>query len=176
MAELDGAHPALIARRAAEAQRHDDVKEVVTHLLTRLQIHEGERFTVYDDATGEPIRRGSVVQGHPTIGVGRNLAGRGISKTESRMLLLADVRNSVTEVDATWPWALDMGGPRYSVLVELCFNLGLPTLKTFINTLRAMERGDYAAAADGMLHSKWARQVGRRADRLATIMRTGEWA
>jgi lysozyme len=36
-----------------------------------------------------------------------------------------------------------------------------------------VERGDYAGAAHNMLQSKWARQVGRRATRLAAMMRTG---
>jgi lysozyme len=52
--------------------------------------------------------------------------------------------------------------------------MGIHGLLTFRNTLEAMRRGNYESAAAGMLASKWARQVGRRADRLAAIMRTGE--
>ena len=44
----------------------------------------------------------------------------------------------------------------------------------FKNTLGMIERGDYAAAADGMLKSLWAKQVGKRAQRLAQTMRTGK--
>lgn len=43
----------------------------------------------------------------------------------------------------------------------MAFNM-LGGLLTFTNTLAAMKRGDYAAAADGMLASKWATQVGAR--------------
>ena len=44
----------------------------------------------------------------------------------------------------------------------------------FHNTLAAIEAGNYAAASGGMLASKWAKQVGARATRLAAMMKTGE--
>jgi lysozyme len=55
----------------------------------------------------------------------------------------------------------------------MCFNLGVTRLGGFVNTLAAMKRGDYEAAADGMMKSLWASQVGRRAQRLAKMMREG---
>jgi lysozyme len=60
-------------------------------------------------------------------------------------------------------------------MVDMLFNLGLPKLLKFKNTLAAIRQGDYERAARGMLNSKWARQVGRRAKELAEMMRTGEW-
>ncbi|MGU3777520.1 hypothetical protein [Burkholderia metallica] len=61
---------------------------------------------------------------------------------------------------------------RQRVVINMAFNMQ-GGLLTFTNTLAAMKRGDYAAAADGMLASKWAAQVGARATRLATMMRSG---
>jgi lysozyme len=39
--------------------------------------------------------------------------------------------------------------------------------------LAALEQGDYETAAKEMLDSKWARQVGDRANRLAKMMEDG---
>jgi lysozyme len=41
--------------------------------------------------------------------------------------------------------------------------------------LAAMERGDWFTAGDQMMDSRWAKQVGMRAERLADQLRTGEW-
>ena len=59
------------------------------------------------------------------------------------------------------------------MLINMAFNLG-GKLLTFGHTLTAMQHGDYAAAANAMLASKWAAQVGQRAQRLANAMRTGK--
>ncbi len=63
---------------------------------------------------------------------------------------------------------------RQDVLANMCFNMGIGTLMTFHNTLAAMHDQRWEDAAEGMLASKWASQVGARADRLAEQMRTGE--
>ena len=55
----------------------------------------------------------------------------------------------------------------------MCFNMGIDTLLEFKNTLSFMQAGDYNSAANGMLSSLWAKQVGLRADNLAVMMRTG---
>jgi GH24 family phage-related lysozyme (muramidase) len=34
---------------------------------------EGRRAQAYDDATGQPITPGSIIEGHPTLGIGFNL-------------------------------------------------------------------------------------------------------
>jgi lysozyme len=57
----------------------------------------------------------------------------------------------------------------------MCFNLGINGLLQFHGTLQAVADGDYDQAAECMLASLWASQVGRRALELATMMRSGEW-
>ena len=59
------------------------------------------------------------------------------------------------------------------MLADMCFNLGINRLLGFKNTLAAIKAGDYEAAADGMLASMWAKQVGKRAHRLIKMMREG---
>jgi lysozyme len=164
-AQLDGRHPAKVS---SNVDPH-------AALHARLREHEGERFFVYDDATGKPLKKGDTLQGHPTIGVGRNLAGRGITKAESDEMLSNDLEAISEDCDAAFPWAKEMNAARKSVLLEMVFQIGVAGVKKFVATLRAMREGRYGEAADGMLESLWARQTPKRAARLAEIMRSGAW-
>ena len=134
-----------------------------SRLREQLRLHEGEVLRPYRCTAGKL-----------SIGVGRNLEDVGISKEESAFLLDGDIRKIETDLDRAHPWWRKMDEVRQRVLADMCFNLGLPRLNTFVNTLAAMRRGDYAQAADGMLASKWASHVGARATRLAEMMRTGK--
>jgi lysozyme len=62
---------------------------------------------------------------------------------------------------------------RARVLQNMAFNLGIDGLLGFKNTLSAVKAKNWAAASQGMLSSRWAEQVGARAQRLAKMMRTG---
>lgn len=73
------------------------------------------------------------------------------------------------------PWYDSLDEARQGVLANMAFQMGVDGLLGFRNTLAMVERGEYAAAADGMMASKWAQQTPRRAARLSQQMRTGEW-
>ena len=133
-------------------------------LRDQLKRDEGLRLTVYEDT-----------EGHPTIGYGRCLDTKGISHTEAEMLLDHDIQDATAEVTARLPWAASMGEVRFSVLVNMAFNLGLTGLLEFRQALNAMERNEWETAAKAMLDSRWALQVGGRATRLARQMQTGSW-
>ena len=75
-----------------------------------------------------------------------------------------------------WPAiAQTLDEVRQSVLIDMHVNLGLSRLQGFRNTLALIGVGKYEAAAQEMLDSKWAEQVGRRAQRLSRMMSTGRW-
>ena len=52
--------------------------------------------------------------------------------------------------------------------------MGLSRLHGFVKFLDALKRRDYHTAADELLDSKYARQVGQRSQRIAQMVRTGE--
>jgi lysozyme len=131
-------------------------------LRSMLVLHEGLRLKPYKCTAGKL-----------TIGVGRNLDDNGITQAEAFHLLENDIIAVEEDLDRTWPWWRQMTDARQQVLADMAFNLGITRLGGFVNTLAAMKRGDYEAAADGMLASLWASQVGRRAQRLAKMMREG---
>lgn len=123
---------------------------------------------------GLRLRLYTCTAGKASIGVGRNLEDRGITKTEAMLMLAHDIDDACADLDRNLPWWRGMDPLRQRVLANMAFNLGIVKLLGFRNTLAAMKAGDYAAAADGMRRSLWARQVGARADRLAQMMETGQ--
>jgi lysozyme len=131
--------------------------------LLRAQLieHEGFRLRVYFDSVGIA-----------TIGVGRNLVDKGLSKHEALYLLDNDIHECIADL-VTFPWFDALDPVRQRVLIDLRFNLGPRRFRKFRNTLAAIEEGRYGDAADGMLASKWAEQVKGRAIRLARMMRLG---
>lgn len=138
--------------------------ESVTHserLRQQLIDHEGLKLHVYVDTVGKR-----------TVGVGRNLDDKGISKTEALYLLENDIQECIADL-ASFPWFEGLDPVRQRAVIDMRFNLGPHRLRGFTNTLRAIGEQRYGDAADGMLASKWAMQTKRRAVRLAAMMRTG---
>lgn len=134
-------------------------------LAAQLKIDEGCVPHAYMDSLG-----------YLTIGVGRLIdksKGGKLSDDEILYLLNNDINEVEAELDKRLPWWKRMSEARQNVLANMRFNLGMQGLLGFRNTLKAMEEGRYEDAADGMLASKWAKQVGDRAKRLADIMRKG---
>jgi lysozyme len=114
--------------------------------------------------------------GKTSIGWGRNLDDIGISTAEAMVMLDNDIGRAVAELNRTRPGWKDHDDTRQNVLVELVFNLGMPRLLGFKKMWAALDRKDYAAAADEMMNSKWAVQVKGRAKTLSDKMRQGNGA
>jgi len=138
--------------------------KLLERIKEQLVRHEGLRLKPYRCTAGKL-----------TIGIGRNLDDCGISQTEAYVLLENDIQNCekqlLDEISEIYN-ALDE--VRKSVLLNMCFNLGIGGLLGFNNTLAFIAAGDWERAANGMLASKWAKQVGRRAIELSELMRKGK--
>jgi lysozyme len=132
-------------------------------MTRQLRLHEGERLKPYRCTAGKL-----------TIGVGRNLEDRGITREESAVLLANDIAAEERELLRALPWVATLDEVRQRVLLDMSFNLGIVGLLGFKNTLAIIQAGDYQRAAAMMLDSKWATQVGARAERLSRMMATGK--
>lgn len=145
-------------------------RPVIDHdarLIEQLRLHEGERRKPYRDTVGKL-----------TIGIGRNLDDKGLRRDEIEYLLANDIADARADLDRYLPWWRGLDPVRQRVLIDMMFNMGAGSpnrvgLLSFVNTLSNIRQGRYAEAAAMMLASKWASQVGSRAVRLATMMRTG---
>jgi lysozyme len=138
------------------------------NVIDQLIREEGEVLHAYEDHLG-----------YLTIGVGILIdkrKGGGITKEESRFLLLNRVKGVVEGIRKHLSWFDSIGNePRKAVLIGMAFQMGLNGLLGFKNTLEMIRVGDYDKAAVGMLNSLWARQTPARAKRMAKQMETGEW-
>jgi len=110
--------------------------------------------------------------GKLTIGIGRNLDDVGISRTETLALLDADIARAEQGLDNFAPWWRSLPEPAARGLVNMAFNLGAGRLAGFEGMLAALKCGDYNLAAAEALDSKWAKQVGDRAHRIAALFRS----
>ena len=138
--------------------------KLLERIKEQLVRHEGLRLKPYRCTAGKL-----------TIGIGRNLDDCGISQTEAYVLLENDIQNCEKKLLDEIPEIYNgLDEVRKSVLLNMCFNLGIGGLLGFNNTLAYVAAGDWERAANGMLASKWAKQVGRRAIELSELMRKGK--
>lgn len=138
--------------------------KLLERIKEQLVRHEGLRLKPYRCTAGKL-----------SIGIGRNLDGCGISQTEAYVLLENDIQNCENQLVDEIPEIYNaLDEVRKSVLLNMCFNLGIGGLLEFNNTLAFIAAGDWERAANGMLASKWAKQVGHRAIELSELMRKGK--
>ena len=134
-------------------------KYVLKKMLT---VDEDKRNKPYPDDLGKI-----------TIGIGHNLTDNGISDEIIDMLYQEDVAYALT-MARHLPYYNELDEVRQLVIVDMVFNMGLEKFLGFKRMSAALNVGDYVNASMEMLQSKWARQVGVRASRLAYMMKTGE--
>ena len=146
---------------------------IVQHLLID---DEGMKLFPYFDCCGRPFRNCRCeTQGKLTIGVGRNIEDIGLSENEAIGLELNDIKRVVAQIERVFPWFQKINTPRRVVICSMCFNLGLEGLSKFKKMIKCIESGDFMSAAKEMLNSKWSSDVKERANRLALIMKTGQF-
>lgn len=134
---------------------------------------EGFRLTVYDDATGASIVPGSKVIGHPTIGYGTRCD---IPIPLDAAEMMFDRRaDAVMRHCEEMPYWQSLSAVRKVVVMDMVYNVGVHGWRGFVMTNRALERGDWKAAAEHMADSRWFEQVGRRAHLNCWMMQTGAW-
>ena len=112
-------------------------------------------------------------KGKITIGVGRNLTDVGVSGQECMAMLDTDVQRAISAAKPFSFFTPDMNPIRRDVVTMLIFNLGLGTYCTFKEHLAAMYSKNYSLAAQELLDSRWAKEVGERAQRLSQMLVSG---
>ena len=138
----------------------------MSKLVEQLKRHEGIRTHAYQCTANMT-----------TVGVGRNIdedGGIGLSIDEIEFLLENDIKRCKQEL-ISFPWFSQIDSVRQDALINLCFNLGMTRLLGFRNALTAMSVGDYDKAADEFMDSRWAKEVGSRAEEVCAMIRTGNY-
>jgi len=176
------ADPEICAERGCWAARMRVLLEIArmvefdrSALVADLERDEGRLDHVYRD-----------ILGIETAGVGHNLAAHGIDPASLPnpipdetidAWLEADIDDALNSLDTHCaPWWREMTDARQRGLINLCFmgwGDGTHGLSSFRNMLAALKAGDYETAATQVLASRYAREVGERAVRIAEMFRNG---
>lgn len=145
-------------------------------LRDMLKRHEGIRLKPYRCTAGKL-----------TIGAGHNIDAKGlppdieayledygqITNEMVDILLDQDIEDTITDCKRLYPELESFTEPRQDALCDFVFNVGYKTASTFIKTNRAINAGQWDEAADLLLESRYARQVGKRANEIAEMLREG---
>ena len=144
-------------------------------LMEELTLDEGCVYEIYKDHLG-----------YATFGIGHLITekddehgdpvGTPVSEARVHECFNQDIDIVTNELDDKMQWWRGLDDVRKRVLANMCFNLGYPRLSGFKRFLAAMGTSQWETAAEEMMDSKWATQVGSRADRLKQMVLTGEAA
>jgi len=131
----------------------------------RIKKHEGYRDIIYTDSLGYK----TIGYGHLVIEDGF-IPGVQYSKKELEEVFEKDFTIAVQGANKLLG-DFDIDDDAFSVVVEMCFQLGFPRVLKFIKFLDALKNKDYERAADEMLDSAWYRQTPGRCQELSNIIR-----
>jgi lysozyme len=121
--------------------------------------HEGFEAKVYHCPAGKL-----------TVGVGRNLEDKGITREEALYLLRNDIKECESDLNTIFDDFEGLDDIRKNVLIDMRFNLGPNRFRQFKKMLAAVRKKDFQQAAEEMKNSNWYRQVGKRAENLCEMM------
>lgn len=137
------------------------------NIYEQLKRDEGEVLHAYQDSLG-----------FWTIGIGVLIdkrKGGGITEEESQYLFQNRLKAKTEELEKRLPWFKTLDPIRQAALQNMAYQLGVPGLLKFTNSLAAIRDERYAHAEALLLQSLWAKQTPNRARRIARQIATGEW-
>ena len=137
----------------------------IDQLRETLKIDEGVKYEIYNDHLG-----------YPTFGIGHLVVesdeehgkpvGTPISEERVNAVFDKDVAVMVDEAKKIFPNLDSLPEEAQQVIVNMTFNMGRPRLSQFKKFIASVNAGDWDKAAVEMMDSRWAKQVGARAERL----------
>ena len=135
-------------------------KRLYERIKAKIELEEGRESKMYRCPAG-----------YNTIGIGHNLDANGIGDKAIDAIFEEDLEKVVKELDKKLAWWRDAPDNVQRVLVDLTFNMGMPRLLKFKNTLRLIKNRDYKKSSYALLKSLYAKQVRNRANRNAVLLR-----
>ncbi len=108
--------------------------------------------------------------GRLTVGVGRNLEDKGITREEAIYLLRNDIKECESDLRTIFEDFEALDQSRKNVLIDMRFNIGPNRFRQFKKMIAAVRQKDFKLAAEEMEDSNWYRQVGNRAKNLCEMM------
>lgn len=108
--------------------------------------------------------------GKMTIGWGFNIEDHGIDDSDAERFLNSALNSAQSEVSKLVKNWNALSSVRKSVLIDMCYNMGITKLRQFKKMIAAIEKEDWKKASAEMKYSAWFRQVGNRSKTLHKMM------
>ena len=131
----------------------------INKIAEQLKIDEGFRGKVYTCSAGKL-----------TVGYGWNLEDNYMSERVASLLLDDGIGSAIASCER-FDWWHKLSDVRKEVIINMVYNLGFVGVSKFTKMIAAIKLNSFDEAAIQMLDSKWHKQVGVRAERLAEKMR-----
>lgn len=125
--------------------------------------HEGLSLTPYKCPAGRL-----------TIGYGRNLEDKGLSVSECEHLLANDIYECEADL-RRFPYWARLNDRQKAGLLNLRYNVGGAGYRSFKRMNAALEAENFEQAAAEVIQSKYAEQVGRRAQDIADLLQMDDY-
>lgn len=161
------------------AKKEEKAMLDISEMINRLVLHEGLRLKPYKCTKGKlTIGIGRCIDTNPFTVDELKAVGdweHGITRETAYMLCRNDINRSINDLKKNVPFFMNLDSERQYVLIDMCFNLGIKKLLKFKKTLSALGSGNWEKASEEILNSEYAKQVGKRAERLANTIKTGRF-
>jgi len=146
------------------------------NLKEQLKLHEGYKLKPY-----------TCPAGFRTIGVGHNYdanplpeaiaqhldACGSITGEMADQLLGQDIAAARRNCEKLYPRFKEFSEVRQSALIDMMFNMGYRTMRSFKTTNLLINSNNWRGAADNLVKTKWYRQVKGRAKTVCAMLREG---
>jgi lysozyme len=129
-----------------------------------IELGEGCKLTAYKDT-----------EGIWTIGWGTNLQSLRIDQELADKWKTEKIKSVIVSAKMFPEWQFLDTDARQNVFIEMVYNMGPMRVSGFTEMRKAITKQDWETAAKEGLSSKWATQVGQRANRLMEMLRTGQF-
>ena len=138
----------------------------IAQLREQLKIDEGVKYEIYKDHLG-----------YDTFGIGHLVVkedvefgqsvGAKVSEDRVNKVFEKDVQKMIKEAKILFPNFDSLPEEVQQVIVNMTFNMGRPRLSNFKKFISYINESKWEEASKEMLNSAWAKQVGKRAQRLS---------
>ena len=147
-------------------------------ILSLIKKHEGYRSKTY-----------KCTEGYDTTGIGfawkdldfdKEMANKILQENKYNIELSEEVCNLILEekidiilgrLQKVAPWVERSNKIVQTVIINMCYQMGVSGVMKFKKALAAMEKGNWNLAANELLDSRWAKQTPNRANELAEMTR-----
>jgi len=129
-------------------------------ILEQIKKHEGFKSTVYQ-----------CTEGYDTIGYGFAIKDLYLDKDIADLILMRKIHKLEERISERFDWFLNSPKDVKSVIVNMCYQLGLSGFSKFKKTIYLLETEQYEEASFEMLDSLWAKQTPNRAKELSETLR-----